>query len=349
MKRQLATWGGAGIILLLLSIVLSISLGSATLPLSHTWQILCYHIPGLKLMIDPQWAVSSEQIIMKVRFPRIVLAMLVGACLSIAGTGFQGVLRNPLADPFTLGVASGASVGAAFIILFNLQYILFGQWTIPLISFITAMLSLIAVLKLASAQGKLQVETVILAGVVIQAFLGAAVSFMVAISQDALNDIVFWMMGSLKMRGWSFSLTILPYFLLGTIVLLGYGRTLNLFALGERRAAHLGVHVERTKWIILIVATLIAAAAVSVSGVIGFVGLIIPHLLRLLVGPDYRLILPLSIIYGALYVLWADTIARLVISPLEIPLGVVTAFLGAPFFAYLLNKHKKTQGDASVN
>lgn len=349
MKHKLAAWGGAGFILLLLSVVLSISLGSANLPLSQTWQILIYQIPGLKLLIDPQWAAASEQIIMKVRLPRIVLAMLVGACLSIAGTAFQGVLRNPLADPFTLGVASGASVGAAFIILTGLQFVLLGQWTIPLISFATAMLSLVAVLKLASAQGKLQVETVILAGVVVQAFLGAAVSFMVAISQDSLNDIVFWMMGSLRMRGWSFSLTVLPYFIIGTMVLLVYGRTLNLFALGERRASHLGVQVERTKWIVLIVATFISAAAVSVSGVIGFVGLIIPHLIRLLVGSDYRLILPLSIIYGALYVLWADTIARLVISPLEIPLGVVTAFLGAPFFAYLLNKHKKTQGDASVN
>lgn len=341
MKRKLLLWGGTGLLVLLLSIVISLTLGSAQLTFIQTWKIIVHQLPYIGQYVVPDWANSSEQIIMNVRFPRIVLAVLVGACLAVAGTGFQGVLRNPLADPFTLGVASGASVGAAFIILFGLQFILLGQWTIPIVAFITGMLSLVAVLKLASIHGKLQVETVILAGVVIQAFLGSLISFMVAINDKTVNEIVFWMMGSLNMRDWSYSLTILPYFLVGTVVLLTFGRALNLFALGERQASHLGVHVERTKWIVLIVATLLSAAAVSVAGVIGFVGLIIPHLIRLLVGPDYRLILPLAVIFGGIYVLWADTLARILLSPQQIPLGVVTAFLGAPFFAYLLNKHKK--------
>lgn len=341
MKRKLIFWGGAGLLFLLFSIVLSISIGSAQLPFWQTWKILIHQLPLLGKLVEQDWPAFSEQIVMQVRLPRIVLAIIVGACLAVAGTGFQGVLRNPLADPFTLGVASGASVGAAFIMLFGLHFALVGKWTIPLVAFASGMLSLVAVLRLASIQGKLQVETVILAGVVIQAFLGSIISFMVSISHQTVNEIVFWMMGSLKMRGWEFSLAILPYFLVGTIVLLAYGRALNLFALGEKRAAHLGVHVERTKWIILIISTLVSAAAVSVAGVIGFVGLIIPHLIRLIVGPDYRLILPLAVIFGSIYVLWADTLARIVLSPREIPLGVVTAFLGAPFFAYLLNKHKK--------
>jgi iron complex transport system permease protein len=172
--------------------------------------------------------------------------------------------------------------------------------------------------------------------------LGAIVSFMVSLSNKVINEILFWLMGSLAMRGWSYSAVIAPYWLIGFLVLLGYTRSMNLFALGERQAAHLGVNVEKTKLVVLVVATLITAAAVSVAGVIGFVGLIVPHLVRLLTGPDYRLILPLSAIGGGIYVLWADTIARTILSPTEIPLGIITAFLGAPFFAYLLHKHKKT-------
>lgn len=280
--------------------------------------------------------------------PRIVLSILVGSALSVAGAGFQGILRNPLADPYTLGVASGAAVGAAFLLLFGLQYALFGQWTIPVVAFTTAILSLFAVIRLARVQGKFQIQTVILAGVVMQAFLGSIVSFMAAMSRDAVNEIVFWLMGSLAMKGWSYSAVMFPYVLAGTVILIFYGRALNLFALDERQAAHLGVRVERTKYIVLSVATLITAAAVSVSGIIGFVGLITPHLLRLIVGPDYRLLLPLSALFGGLYVLWTDTLARTALSPTEIPLGVVTAFLGAPFFAYLLHKHKRTAtGSAS--
>jgi len=164
----------------------------------------------------------------------------------------------------------------------------------------------------------------------------------VSISNQVINEIIFWLMGSLAMRGWPYITIISPYLVIGLVILLSYARSLNLLALGERQASHLGVNVERTKLIVLIVATFITAAAVSVAGVIGFVGLIIPHLVRLIVGPDYRLIIPLSAIGGGIYVLWADTLARTLLSPTEIPLGVITAFLGAPFFAYLLHKDKKT-------
>jgi iron complex transport system permease protein len=312
------------------------------LPLKQIAGILMSHVPVLGDAVHRDWAVSSEQIILRVRFPRVVLGILIGASLSLAGAAFQGVLRNPLADPFTLGVSSGASVGAALLIYFGLQYAFFGQWTVPLVAFSTAVLSLWLVLRLAQIDGKLKMETLILSGVVMQAFLGAIVSFLVAMSKQVINEIVYWLMGSLEMRGWSYSLIILPYFCVGFAVLVGFARPLNLFALGERQASHLGVRVERTKLVVLVVATLLTAAAVSVAGVIGFVGLIVPHLVRLLVGPDYRLILPLSAIGGGIYVLWADTLARTVLSPAEIPLGVITAFLGAPFFAFLLNRHKKT-------
>ncbi|WP_312117484.1 FecCD family ABC transporter permease [Brevibacillus reuszeri] len=341
MKRRLLLWGGAGCLTLLASMVVSISLGSAQLPLSQVWLILLHQLPGLSDVIPVSWPESFEQIVMKIRFPRVILAVLVGACLSLAGAGFQGVLRNPLADPYTMGVASGSAVGAAFLILFGLHISFLGQWTIPVVAFLTGFVSLWIVLRLANTQGKLQTETLLLSGVVVQAFLGSLVSFMVSLSDKAVNEIVFWLMGSLSFRGWDFTYVLLPYLLVGLIVLISYARALNLFALGERQAAHLGVSVDRTKLVVLIVATLLTAGAVSIAGIVGFVGLVVPHLVRMLVGPDYRLLLPMATICGGIYVLWADTVARMLLSPTEIPLGVVTAFLGAPFFAYLLKQNKR--------
>ncbi|GED70520.1 corrinoid ABC transporter permease [Brevibacillus reuszeri] len=326
---------------MLASMVVSISLGSAQLPLSQVWLILLHQLPGLSDVIPVSWPESFEQIVMKIRFPRVILAVLVGACLSLAGAGFQGVLRNPLADPYTMGVASGSAVGAAFLILFGLHISFLGQWTIPVVAFLTGFVSLWIVLRLANTQGKLQTETLLLSGVVVQAFLGSLVSFMVSLSDKAVNEIVFWLMGSLSFRGWDFTYVLLPYLLVGLIVLISYARALNLFALGERQAAHLGVSVDRTKLVVLIVSTLLTAGAVSIAGIVGFVGLVVPHLVRMLVGPDYRLLLPMATICGGIYVLWADTVARMLLSPTEIPLGVVTAFLGAPFFAYLLKQNKR--------
>jgi iron complex transport system permease protein len=344
MKKRLVAWGGAGIVLLLLSIVASISMGAANLPFTQVWLILLHQIPGLSELIPVTWPESAEQIVMKVRFPRVVLAILVGASLSLAGAGFQGVLRNPLADPFTMGVASGAAVGASFLLLFGVQIAFLGQWSTPVVAFLTGLISLWIVLRLANTQGKIQTETLILSGVVVQAFLGSLVSFMVSLSDQVVNEIVFWLMGSLSFRGWEFSYVLLPYLIIGLVVLISYARSLNLFALGERQAAHLGVHVDRTKMVVLITSTLLAAAAVSIAGIIGFVGLVVPHLVRLLIGPDYRLLLPMAAILGGIYVLWADTLARMLLSPTEIPLGVITAFLGAPFFAYLLKRKQQGRG-----
>ena len=342
MKKKLFLWGGAGAALLLLSATVSLSLGSASIPIAHVWGILLKQIPFAGEYVPNVWAESSEQIVLKVRLPRILLGILIGAALSAAGAGFQGVLRNPLADPYTLGVASGSSVGAAFLILFGLQYSLFGMWTVPAFAFATGAATLWVVIRLAGVQGKFRTETVILSGVVVSAFLGSIVSLMVALSDQVVNEILFWLMGSLALRGWPYVAVMLPYLAAGAAALVVFGRALNLLALGERHAAHLGVHVERTKLIVLLISTLLTAAAVSVSGVVGFVGLITPHLIRMMVGPDYRFILPLSLLYGGIYMLWADTLARMALSPTEIPLGVVTAFLGAPFFAWLLVRQKRT-------
>lgn len=329
-------------LLLAVSIVVSLSIGSAGISVLDVWGILIHQLPWLA--DEPvTYSPGEVAIVTQVRLSRVLLAVLVGACLALAGTGFQGVLRNPLADPYTLGVASGCSVGAAFIILFGLQTAL-GMWTIPLVAFCTGTVTLLGVFWLSRNKGVMQIETLILSGVILQSFLGAFVSFMVSMSQSVVNQILFWLMGSLAMRSWDNLYMLIPFLAVGLPLLLVYGQSLNLFVLGERHAAHLGIRVERTKLIVLISSTLLTAAAVSVSGVIGFVGLVVPHLIRLLVGPDYRLITPLSAIGGGVFVLWADTLARNVLSPKEIPLGVVTALIGAPFFAYLLHRRKLKQG-----
>ncbi|WP_028610937.1 FecCD family ABC transporter permease [Paenibacillus harenae] len=345
MKYKLIGYGGAALLLLAVSIVISLSVGSAGISVRDVWGILLHQLPWLA---DKPVSYSPGEIsvVTQVRLSRVLLAVLVGACLALAGTGFQGVLRNPLADPYTLGVASGCSVGAAFIILFGLQTAL-GMWTIPLVAFATGTVTILIVFRLARSNGIMHIETLILTGVIIQSFLGAFVSFMVSMSQGVVNQILFWLMGSLAMRSWDNLYMLIPFLALGIPVLLFYGGTLNLFVLGERHAAHLGIRVERTKLIILICSTLLTAAAVSVSGVIGFVGLVVPHVIRLLVGPDYRFIIPLSAIGGGIFVLWADTLARVALSPKEIPLGVVTALIGAPFFAYLLHRRKLKQGGSA--
>jgi iron complex transport system permease protein len=337
MKQKLVFYIGAALLLLFFSILVSLSLGSAHIPIADVWRILLHKLPLMDHWMNVDWDTADEQIIMQVRLPRVLLAIIVGASLAVAGTGFQGILRNPLADPYTLGVSSGASVGAAIMIQFGLVEA-FGQWSVPLVAFITGIVTLLFVLYLSRIGGKMSMETLILAGVVVNAFLGSFVQFMVSLSNNVMNLILYWLMGSIAMKGWIYSEILTPYLLLGFLVMLSYGRALNLFALGEKQAAHLGVSVERTKIIVLVVSTLLTAAAVSVSGVIGFVGLVVPHLIRLIVGPDYRIIIPIATLGGGIYVLWADTIARLILSPKDIQLGILTAFIGAPFFAYLLRK-----------
>jgi len=342
MKRKLLLYGGAAMLLLFITIIASISLGSSNISFTDVWRILWYSLP-MNDNADQFYSKGEIAIVTQIRLSRVLLAALVGACLALAGVGFQGVLRNPLADPYTLGVASGSSVGAAFIILMGYQLWL-GIWTIPLFAFVTGIATLLGVIALAHYRGSMQIQTLILSGVIIQSFLGSFVSLMVSMSQGVVNEILFWIMGSIAMKSWDHMYSLLPFLIISLPVLMYYGQILNLFSLGEKEAAYMGVKVERSKLIILCVSTLLTAAAVSVSGVIGFVGLVVPHLIRLLIGPDYRLLIPLSAIGGGIYMVWADTIARLVLSPKELPLGVVTALVGAPVFTYLLTRKTRKEG-----
>lgn len=338
--KKLGLWLLPLLFVLLLVVIGSVSLGSAQLSFYVVWKIILSHVPFIPNM-EKDWSKAAEVIVWNIRMPRILLAILVGAALAVAGVAYQGVLRNPLADPYILGVSSGASLGAACFMMFGQSIALFGQWTLPLIAFICGMGTLFVVYRLAYMAGKVQMETLLLSGVVVQAFLGAGLSLVMSMSGEKMQRIFYWLMGSLTLSDWSSGVVVAPYVILGGLIIFLFAGELNLLAFGEQKAHHLGMNVERTRLVILLAASLTAGAAVSVSGVIGFVGLIVPHIMRAIVGSDHRVLLPISAVAGAILLIAADTIARTVMEPQELPIGVITAFLGAPFFGYLLRKRRQ--------
>ncbi|WP_096463767.1 FecCD family ABC transporter permease [Aneurinibacillus soli] len=338
--RRLTVWLLPLLCLLVVVVIGSVSVGSADLSIGSVWKIMMSHFMFVGLA-EKDWTQAAETIVWEIRMPRIMLAVLVGAGLGAAGTAYQGVLRNPLADPYILGVSSGASVGAAAFILFGGSLSIFGSWTLPFVAFICGLLTLFVVYRLASINGTIQVETLLLSGVVVQAFLGAGLSLLLSMSGEKMQNIVYWMMGSLTLADWESDVVITPYVLGGITVMWLCSRELNILALGEQKAHHLGMNVQRVRFVLLVTASLVAGATVAVSGVIGFVGLIIPHMMRSVAGSDYRVLLPVSAVAGSILLVVADTMARTVLDPQELPIGVITAFLGAPFFAYLLRRRRK--------
>ncbi|HEX2954354.1 MAG TPA: iron ABC transporter permease [Bacillota bacterium] len=274
-------------------------------------------------------------VIWQIRLPRIILAMGVGAALAISGLAFQAVLGNYLADPYLLGVSSGASLGA--IIIMTVVPISLA-WLTPA-AFLTGMVTVIIVLALArSRDGGLPSERMVLAGVAVGSFLTAIVSMLLIMSKDRMAEALFWLMGGFSGRGWAEVATFLPYLIIGSVVLFLLPNELNLMSLGEETAYNVGVATKKVGITVLLVGSLLAGAAVSISGVIGFVGLIVPHFTRMAVGADHRRLLPLTAIGGAFLLLAADTLARSIPGIGELPVGAVTAFLGGPFFIYLLRR-----------
>lgn len=277
-----------------------------------------------------------------IRLARILLAGLVGLGLALAGAAFQGILLNPLADPFTLGVASGAAFGASLTLSLGVGAALWGSLgLVPLSALVGAVAALMLVLGLGAMAGGFHHGTLILAGVIVSAFLSSLISLMKFLFADSLSAIVFWIMGSFSARTWSHLFFALPYILAGSLILFYFARELNLLTLGDAPAQQLGLAVSRVRLTLLLAASLITAGAVAVSGIIGFVGLIVPHLARLLVGPDHRRLLPAAALTGAVLLIAADTLARgLLPYGQEIPVGIITALLGGPFFCYLLKVTK---------
>ncbi|ADJ15025.1 corrinoid ABC transporter permease [Halalkalicoccus jeotgali B3] len=271
---------------------------------------------------------THETIVMRIRLPRVVLAATVGFALAAAGTVMQGFFRNPMADPSIVGVSSGAALGAVASIVLPLPL------GLRPMAFLCAILTAFAVYLIASEGGRTPVATLLLAGVAIQTFLGAMISYLQLSAGESLEQVVYWLMGHLHASTWTDVRLSLPVVIPLFVLLVVYAGDLNVLLLGEEDAQSLGIEVERTKRLLLAAASVITAAGVAVSGVIGFVGLIVPHVMRLLVGPDHRILLPTSALAGSVFLVATDTVARA--GPAEVPVGIVTAALGAPFFLYLL-------------
>ncbi|WP_171115695.1 MULTISPECIES: iron ABC transporter permease [Streptomyces] len=285
----------------------------------------------------------AESVLWNVRFPRIVLALLVGASLGCAGALMQGVFGNPLAEPGTIGVSLGAAVGAVAAIALGLNFL--GNWTLPAMAFVAGLGTVLLVYAMSRAGGRTEVVTLILTGIAVNAFCGALVGLFIFLADTAaVNQITFWQLGSLSQATWPKVLAVLPCAAAGLLLAPLYSRRLDLLALGDRPARHLGVDVERLRIVLILVVALLTAAAVSVSGVIGFVGLVVPHLLRMAAGPGHRFLIPGSALGGAAVLLGADLAARTLAAPAELPLGVLTALVGSPFFFWLLRRTRRKQG-----
>src|SRR4030042_371432 len=321
-------------ILLSLVILFSIMVGSVKVDPLRSITILFQSILGLK----GGGTETERTIILSLRVPRAFLAGLVGAGLSVSGAIFQALLRNPLADPYILGVSSGSAVGAIIAILLGLSTLSLG---FPLAAFIGALLTIVIVFNFGRQDGKVHPNTLLLAGVIIGSFLSALIMFFISISpKEELHTIIFWLMGDFSFSNPQAVYMISPYIFFGFIFLYLRARQLNLILSGEESALQMGVDVERLKLISYLLASLITAASVSVCGLIGFVGLIVPHSVRLIFGPDHRLLLPSSALIGASFLIASDTFARTLLAPTELPVGVITAAFGGPFFIYLLRTRK---------
>jgi len=277
---------------------------------------------------------TERWVIINIRLPRIVLAAIVGGSLAIAGATMQGLFRNPMASPSVLGISSGAAFGASLAIVLGISWTS-GAFAIPAMAFVFSFVTLFIVYAVSRTKGGyVPVETLLLAGIAIGSLFSALVSAMQYFVGEQLAGVVFWMMGGLDEATWDQVLISMAPVILGASVMM----------VGEEQAGNLGINVNRVRLVLLLAASLVTAIAVSVSGVIGFVGLIIPHVVRILVGPDHRILLPASIISGALFLILTDTLARTIISPAELPVGIITSLLGAPFFIYLLMSRKKSMG-----
>ncbi|MFJ3295791.1 FecCD family ABC transporter permease [Streptomyces bacillaris] len=285
----------------------------------------------------------GESVLWNVRLPRVVLALLVGASLGCAGALMQGVFGNPLAEPGVIGISAGAAVGAVASIALGLTF--FGNWTITVFAFIAGLATVLLVYTLSRSGGRTEVVTLILTGIAVNAFAGALIGLFIFFADNAqITQITFWQLGSLSQATWPKVLAVLPCALAGLLIAPFYARKLDLLALGERPARHLGVDVERLRITLVLVVALLTAAAVAVAGIISFVGLLVPHLLRMANGPGHRFLVPGSALGGALVLVAGDLAARTVAAPAELPLGVLTALFGSPFFFWLLRRTRRKQG-----
>jgi iron complex transport system permease protein len=311
-------------------LLLSMAIGSVFIPPTELWRV----VTGT--------AANDifRTILLDIRLPRTALIALVGAALAGSGAAYQGLFRNPLADPYLIGVAAGAGLGAILAMSVRWPYTTLGLLAVPLAAFIASLLTVYVVYTIAHIGGSVPTTSLILAGVAVSSFAVSLTSILMLRSTGEVRRAISWLLGGVSLVSWEATLAMIPYLGVGlsTLVLTGYA--LNLLQFGDDQATQMGLNVRRAKFIIIVAASLVTAAAVSFAGIIGFVGLVVPHIVRIWWGVDYRRLIPLSIIGGAAVLLFADVLARIVLAPQELPVGIVTALAGAPFFLWVLRRAK---------
>lgn len=330
------------LIILIALIVLSSAIGAANLSIKLTLKTLGSIIPGIKNLIDASDISPQDiKVIFDIRLPRIFMAIIVGIALSSSGVIFQGVFRNPMADPYIIGVSAGAAFGATIGLLFAGNIKLISLSATSIFAFLGAIGTTFLIYNISKIKGKISVLTLLLSGVALSSLLTSIISFIMIYRTQDLAKVYFWIMGGLSNSSWTNFMTIMPVIVIIMAASSFFMRDLNVMSLGDERANQLGVQTEKLKQVLLILASIMAAAAVSVSGIIGFIGLITPHIMRMIVGPDHKILYPTAAISGGIVLLLSDTIARIILSPREIPVGIITSIIGVPFFIYLLVKSKK--------
>lgn len=332
-RRRSIVLAGSGLLALVAVVCIGVAMGSVTIAPLDTLAIVTHRLFGIDL--GRTWSASAETIVWDLRVPRVLTSLVVGTALAVAGATFQGLLRNPLADPYVLGTASGAALGAAIAVLLPVRIVILGFGLLQGLAFLGALASIYAVYRLSRIGGLSPLTSLLLTGYAVGSLLAAGLAMAMYLSGAALRQIFSYLMGGFDAASWPQLAGTLPLVAVGCALILMRARSLNGLLLGEETAAHLGIDVGRERAILLALASLVTAAAVAVSGLIGFVGLVVPHVVRLVVGPNARLVLPLSALVGAVLLAFADVIAR---SAGEIPVGIVTALIGAPFFIVLLRR-----------
>ena len=323
------------------------TLGAADISFVTAVRILIRNIPVFGETLVKQEALSNyETIMMNIRLPRIILSAVIGMGLSVVGAAFQGMFKNPMADPYIVGVSSGAALGASLAIVFGGGFVFGSFLSVQFAAFAGAILTVLCVYQIARVGTRIPSVTLLLAGVAVSPMASAVISVLMIFNRDQADSIIFWTMGSVSAARWEQVGYLLPVVLAGTMIIMIFAKDLNLMMAGDDTAHNLGVEIDKSKRILLMVSSLMIAFIVSSSGIIGFVGLIVPHAVRLLLGPDHRVLIPFSALGGAVFMIICDTIARTLLAPMEIPVGAITALFGAPYFIFLLNKTKK-RGTAS--
>lgn len=335
-------WSVTVIILSLLSLFIiaaATAFGGVTVPFWETVNIL---LSQFSTFFGTNFSEMNETIIMGIRLPRVIVAGLVGIALAISGTVMQSVFRNPMADPGIIGVSTGGAFGGVLAIYFGLSSIHFLY--VPLAGFIMALITLFVVYAIATSQGHTSMLTLLLTGVAVSSFLSSCISLLVSFANlSVMQQIVFWLMGDLNGRDWQHVQILIVPIILGLIIFLFYARDLDVLLLGEEQAQNMGIPVQKTRVLLLVVASLLTGMSVALTGAIGFVGLVVPHIMRLIVGPSHFKLLIASAFGGAIFLMLADLLSRMLIRPAEIQIGIVTAFFGAPFFIYLIMKNKRRE------